>query len=181
MDFEATDETEASLIRINKVCRFISASIKIIFILFCICWIFAAGLMVCSIMNIEGFGDIGDTSVLRLVLYLVYGGIIAVVFIVLIRIFSDVAKGDTPFAMIQVKRLRIIAADLLLYAILDFVITYNSALLQLDGFSSGYVSTNGNAIVAVNFVPLIAAAVVFAFSFVFKYGVLLQELSDETL
>ncbi len=39
----------------------------------------------------------------------------------------------------------------------------------------------GNAIVAFNFAPLVAAAVVFAFSFVFKYGVLLQEFSDETL
>lgn len=32
-----------------------------------------------------------------------------------------------------------------------------------------------------NLFPIVAAAVVFAFSFVFKYGVLLQEFSDDTL
>ena len=44
-----------------------------------------------------------------------------------------------------------------------------------------YIVDSENAIIPINFAPFIAAAVVFAFSFVFKYGVLLQEFSDETL
>ena len=82
--------------------------------------------------------------------------------------------------MSQVKRLRIIAVLLLLYAVLDMVATNAMAVMQIDVINSGYISTN-SAIVTVNFTPFIAAAVVYAFSFVFKYGVLLQEFSDETL
>ena len=70
---------------------------------------------------------------------------------------------------------------LLLYAAVDFLITANTSFLQLDGLNSGYASTNDNTIIPINLVPLIASAVIFAFSFVFEYGVLLQEFSGETL
>ena len=83
--------------------------------------------------------------------------------------------------MAQVKRLQIIALLLLAYAVLDFVTAYNSASLQLQAINSGFISTNDSAILTLNFSPLIASAAVYAFSFVFKYGVLLQEFSDDVI
>lgn len=53
--------------------------------------------------------------------------------------------------------------------------------MQANGVNAGYISTNSDTIVSIYFAPFIIAAVVFAFSFVFKYGVLLQKFSDETL
>lgn len=79
--------------------------------------------------------------------------------------------------MLQVKRLRLIAISLLAYGVLEFVMTCSAAFMNQGwaGSSAGSVSPT------LNFFPLVAAAVVFAFSFVFKYGILLQKLSDETL
>ena len=74
-----------------------------------------------------------------------------------------------------------ISCLLLLYAVLDSAITLNTAAMQLETFNSGYISTNESTVLTLNFAPFVAAAVVYAFSFVFKYGVLLQEFSDETL
>lgn len=75
----------------------------------------------------------------------------------------------------------IIAGLLLLYSIVDFGVTLNTISFQSGSLSSGYVSTNSNVIIPINLAPIFGAAVTFAFSFVFKYGILLQEFTDETL
>ena len=80
-----------------------------------------------------------------------------------------------------VKRLRLIAGLLAIYAIVDVVISGHIGLVQYAGLNSGYVSTGGNEIIPINLAPIIGASVAFAFSFVFQYGVLLQELSDDTI
>ncbi|MEG0016407.1 MAG: hypothetical protein RR747_07480, partial [Gordonibacter sp.] len=90
-------------------------------------------------------------------------------------------KGESPFVMAQVKRLRIVAGLLLVYAVIDSAVSFNTTLIQYGAMNYGYVSTNDSAIIAINFTPFAAAAVIFAFSFVFKYGVLLQEFSDDTV
>ncbi|MEG2025961.1 MAG: hypothetical protein RRZ85_10490 [Gordonibacter sp.] len=174
-------ETRNSLVKINKVCKFISIAIKIIFVLISVYWIFAASLMFLTFFDPSVADEVGGASAIKLVIYLAYGAIVVMMFVSLNGIFSDVAKGNSPFAMIQVKRLRSISAALLLYAIFDIVIAYNSAIMQFGGFNTGYITASGNAIVPINLATFIAAAVVFAFSFVFKYGVLLQEFSDDTI
>ena len=68
-----------------------------------------------------------------------------------------------------------------MYAVIDFAVTANAAIFKYDELVSGYVSTTGNEIIPINLAPIFGAGVMFAFSFVFKYGVLLQEFSDETL
>ena len=64
-------------------------------------------------------------------------------------------------------------------AINELLETQNS-LTKVNKICQG-VNLGDSSLFAIDFAPLIAAAVLFAFSFVFKYGVLLQELSDETL
>lgn len=173
--------TIKSLARTNKVCRIISVILKVIFAVVCAFWIFSSGLMIYSLICPSSFSVADNVNQLKTVLFIVYGVIFAVMFIVFIRMFSSVAGGNSPFSLVQVKRLRIIAGMLLLYAAVDFLITANTSFFQLDGLNSGYASTNDNTIIPINLVPLIASAVIFAFSFVFEYGVLLQEFSDETL
>ena len=79
--------------------------------------------------------------------------------------------------MVQVRRLRLVAGSLLLYGVLEFVMTIAVSSAQ-QGFAN--MTLNGE-VATINLFPLVAAAVVFAFFFVFKYGVLLQELSDDTI
>ena len=170
-------EAEQSLKNIRKVCSFINIALKVVFGLFCLYWLVVIGSTTYAYVI-----DATEKPNLSLsFLYFAHGLVIATLLIIFIGIFSDAVKGRSPFAMIQVRRLRIIAGLLIVYAVIDFVVTSNAAIFQYDNLVSGYVSTTGNEIIPINLAPIFGAAVVFAFSFVFKYGVLLQEFSDETL
>ena len=173
---EDKEKEESSLCRIRKVCRYISIFVKIAFAVFCICWLVAAGFMVFSISGLfsEGVGA-------KVIMHLLRGTVIAVLFIMLIGVFSDAANGRSPFTLEQVKRLRIMALSLLVYAVFEVAFSASSVMMQLGSINSGYFSTNGSGIITIDFAPFIAAAVVYAFSFVFKYGVLLQEFSDDVI
>ena len=177
---EEEKQAEDSMQRIVRACKVLSTIIKIIFAVLCVYWVFTTCFMVYTVFT-DPTGSSGGLDFLRIVLHLAYIAVIVALFVVINGMFTDVAKGQTPFAMFQVKRLRIISVLLVAYCVLDIAITSNNALLQYSGLNTGFVSTNENVIIPVNFSPLIAAAIVFAFSFVFKYGVLLQEFSDETL
>lgn len=172
-------EANSPLKHIRKICQAISIGLRAIFILICIYWVVVVVSMLAALLQ-PGSVD-GDASALSVLLYIAYGIIIAILFVIFIRIFSSTSKGESPFSMKQVKRLRMISCLLLLYAVLDSAITLNTAAMQLETFNSGYISTNESTVLTLNFAPFVAAAVVYAFSFVFKYGVLLQEFSDETL
>lgn len=174
-------KTKEMLVKTKRVCKYINAGIKIVFIVFCISWIAVLCLMVGSILEPAIKANEASLNWQGPTLFAVSGVVIASIFVVVLKIFSEVPKGSSPFAMAQVKRLQIIALLLLAYAVLDFVTAYNSASLQLQAINSGFISTNDSAILTLNFSPLIASAAVYAFSFVFKYGVLLQEFSDDVI
>ena len=178
---ESIVETAESLEKIKRVCGLLRNVLKVLFAIFCLGWIFSVCVTIYSFFAPGMFGILDNVSISSVILCLVYGIIAATMFKVFIGMFSDAAKGDSPFTLEQVKRLRIIAVMLVLYAVFEFLISASTPFMQVDQWNSGYAATGDNAIIAINFAPFIAAAVVFAFSFVFKYGVLLQEFSDETL
>ena len=167
----------------GKICKGISVFIKVVFGMLCIFWIYTVICMAYPAFGGNQLLEAGVSNNFALVLHLGRGVVIAVIFAVLINMFSDSGKGKTPFRMLQVKRLRSIAGLLVVYTVIDFAFSYNSVLIQLGEFSAGYISISdsSNVIMPLNFAPTVAAAVVFAFSFVFKYGVLLQEFSDDTI
>lgn len=175
--------TNASLNQVIRVCRGLCLSIKIIFVVICVFWFIAAGSMVWSLANEGILGSGSNSNVFSLILHIARGAIVVVLYLILVHIFEDTIHGKSPFTMKQVGRLKSAALALVVYAVLGMILGYCSALLQMNGFSSGYIPSEGseNVIMTIDFSPLIAAAAVFAFSYVFKYGVLLQELSDETL
>lgn len=128
--------------------------------------------MVASLLGFNVVKVSQAITVESFILYVLGGIAMVIVFAMLIRIFSDASEGRSPFTMAQVKRLQVVAAALAGYAIVEFMITLSSPVVA------------GKAEVSMptlNLFPIVAAAVVFAFSFVFKYGVLLQEFSDDTL
>lgn len=170
-------EAENSLSNIKKAFRIVNMTLKVIFVLFCLYWLIVIGSTVYAYVI-----DATDKpDFLPMCLYFSHGVVIALLLLTFIGIFSDVVVGRSPFTMIQVRRLRIIAGLLLMYAVIDFAVTANAAIFKYDELVSGYVSTTGNEIIPINLALIFGAGVMFAFSFVFKYGVLLQEFSDETL
>ena len=170
-------EAEASMKKIRKVCRFIALGLRVILFVYAVYWTVALFNMVTSFVSIDG----GSQNIISVVLHLLHGLTIASLLLLFSSIFADTKRGRSPFGMSQVKRLRIIAGLLLLYSIVDFGVTLNTISFQSGSLSSGYVSTNSNVITPINLAPIFGAAVTFAFSFVFKYGILLQEFTDETL
>lgn len=174
-------ETLFVLEKTNRVCRLLNIALKAVFGIFLVFWLVAAVMMTRQIMDSGQLSEVGETSLLTVLFFICQGIAIAMMFVILIKIFSDVSKGKSPFEMIQVRRLRLIAGLLLIYGVFDFAISLNTAAAQMSGFDTGYYSSSGNTVVPLNLSPFIAAGVVFAFSFVFKYGVLLQEFSDDTL
>lgn len=174
-------KAEDSLNNIQRVCKLLRIVMSIIFVVLCIFWLISTGSMIFSFLNVGPGSHADNIGPLNIILSFAYGGIIAVMYFIFISMFSDVLRGESPFTLAQVKRLRLIAGTLVVYALLDFIGACNNALFQIHTLNSGYISTSDSAIVMINFTPLLAAAVVFAFSFIFKYGVLLQEFSDDTL
>ena len=168
------EETGRLLIKTQQICRFISFVMIVVFILLCAWWFVSSCVMSYTLLNPKLFDN--PVTMLSLDVYIVSGVAMAVVCVTLIKIFQEVSKGRSPFTRLQVNRLRLVAVALLAYAVLEFVMTCTVSLAQ-----QGWMRSSLGSVPTLNLFPIIAAAVVFAFSFVFKYGVLLQELSDETL
>lgn len=178
---EAEETEKSSLTKIRKVCSSLCFALKALFVVFCIGWLFSSGAIFYSLINPESFDAVNNSTPLSVVLCLAYGFIVAIMFLIFIAMFSDASKGESPFTMAQVRRLRLISAMLVLYVIVDSVASLGIPFTQVNSVDLGYASVTGNTIIPINFAPIIAAAVVFAFSFVFKYGVLLQEFSDDAI
>lgn len=170
---EREKEAELSLVKANRACKLICFLMKLIFSFVCVWWVVTIAIMLISLIDPDVINNVGYLSFPALIAYVFSCMVMSVVCITLIRIFSDVSKGCSPFTMIQVRRLRLMAISLVVYSVLEFGITYCSSFLQYEAI--------GSSVATINLFTIIAAAVVFAFSFVFKYGVLLQEFSDETL
>ena len=57
MQCEDKVETEHSLAKLHKVCRLIGIIVKIIFVVFCVCWLSTVLLMIYSLINPSELGE----------------------------------------------------------------------------------------------------------------------------
>lgn len=98
---------------------------------------------------------------------------------ILSNICQETSRGVPPFSMKQVRRMRVVTVVILLFAAVDLLLDPGSLLLDFNGFLlGGYVHGYAHKI---NIAALVAALVLFLLSFVFKYGVMLQSVSDDVL
>lgn len=177
MDDKTDEEEKASLQKARRACTFISAVMKIVLGGLCVWWVYTIALMCNALFNQSDLNNAANVSVLGLAIYLVHSFVVLCLCIVLVKVFSDSAKGESPFSLVQVKRLRIISALLVAYSLVELAYSFNASYMNVDGAALGY---NGS-VITLDVAPIIAAAAILAFSFVFKYGVLLQEFSDEAI
>lgn len=171
---EDVKKAEESLTKASNACKRAGILIKVVFLLLCCWWCASVVVMGLSVAN-PGYSD-NPVTPIALINFIFCGLAMVIICVTLIQIFSDASKGRSPFTLLQVRRLRLVSATLLAYAVLEFGMTLCASFMQQD--SSGF-PMHGTP--TLNLFPIVAAAVVFAFSFVFKYGVLLQEFSDDTL
>lgn len=175
-------EIRSSLKRIKNISRWISQALKVVFFVLVIFWVVFALL---SVASLNGIADVNGlpSSFYELVVFLLIGIVVISIVVIGIKVFSDVARGKSPFSMTQVKRLRAVAALLLAYMLLEVLLSPGIiSAVDIAGLDLGYVVQRPDVpSISINLGALLGAIVFWALSLIFEYGVLLQEFSDDTL
>lgn len=100
------------------------------------------------------------------------------------RIFSDVARGKSPFCKQQVRRIRTLAYLMIVKALVEALFSAGGSLLMRAGDWSVTCIDGGligdQTIFLIDAGALFMAAVIICLSVVFQYGSLLQRITDES-
>jgi len=173
-------ELQGSIKKMKKVCKVIQVGCFIALLAFILVWLLIAYFLVADIIK----GIVGLGEAVHLILF---GAFVCSFLIIALRAFSDIVKGESPFSQKQVKRLRVLGTILLICTILETAVPFLPIASvyggEVLGKSVGVVTTS-NAdppIVKLNAPMLIMSAMCYGFAIIFKYGVLLQQLSDDTV
>lgn len=175
------------LSRIAAICKVLSILCKITFLVFALWSIFALTLMCFSIVTTDFGNDLLPLALAVPSLFALYSATSCLLPLILGRMLGDISRNRTPFTLRNANRLLLLALVLLLYAIFEaltgsldsqFVLSAGNHSIEVGNFVRDYASKSGTSL---NLFPLLMSAMFFALSYVFKYGVLLQQESDETL
>lgn len=130
----------------------------------------------------EGLFSSGLKFLLEGVPLLISLAIGAVILFTVARIFRDLSKRHSPFTITQARRIAAIGLLLLTNTVIEFLISLNgSSIVTTEGIKAGFVNPYMSGSVYINMTFVIAALICFCLSYVFRYGSLLQWLSDETV
>lgn len=184
MAIDEASDTERALNRLKKTGRFLSTGFRIIFVVYCIIWIALAGLFFLVAFFPDVVPGSGSGGLQPFILCVLFGLLIAGLLRIAVLIFDDVSKGESPFSIRQVKRIRLAAILFLAYVVLEMIFpSGQSSLVQQGDFQVNYwvADRSEHTSIQINFGMLGAAIIFYCLSLVFEYGTLLQQLSDETL
>ena len=181
---EEGQRVEASLDRIRKFSKVVGAILRVSFVLVLLYWLAFTALSIVSMTFSVDFGIETTESIYVLLVLLGIGFIMAILLKIGSDVFKDVALGESPFTLVQARRFKAVSLIVLVYVLLEAPLSPGCmALLQMSGIDVGYVFVDyaSSPSISINIGALLVAAVFFSLSLVFEYGLLLQELSDETL
>lgn len=176
MQISAKD-VEQSLSRISKKSSAIGIALKAAVIL----WI-STQAIICALFLLAPYlgGTVevssGFASIENTVLYLMINAAFVMPIWMIADVCKETSQGLSPFRVIQVRRFRIASLCVLSVALLSPLISAESPSVTFGGIVGGIVSEP-----TVNVSYFGTSAVLFLLSFVFEYGVLLQNVSDDTV
>lgn len=180
---EVTDdvqETKNSLLRIRKISRIIFLVCRFLLITYIVFWVSVFGATLFSIISPES-SIVSSVSASELPVFLCTGVFVTVLLKIVSDVFGDAARGQSPFAMVQVKRLRIAACVLMLDAIFGALLSPGFlGALQMGSLDVSY-TVSRQTVIPIDLGEILASICLFGFSLIFKYGVLLQEFSDDAI
>lgn len=170
-------ELACSIHKALTACRIIKNVSLVCLVCFLILWALFFVLQLIGFLN-DGF------DLIAFVHSILFGSAVAVILISVIRIFSDAKKQVTPFTSKQSKRIVVIAIMVLILAINDVLfpmseLIYTSSFSQYIGFEIDTGDTYSPP--TLNLGMLLFSLLLMCLSVIFKYGYLLQQLSDETV
>lgn len=172
---------------VAKICRFLSFLCITAFIIVVLWGIFVFCLICYSILTGNISNDGLATALAVPIVYLLYMANASLIPLTLWKMLHDISGARTPFTLFNVKRLFHLAVILLFYSVLEalliavdaqFMVFIGENEIQVGNMFYDFTAHSGTTL---NLFPLLMSAMFFALSYVFKYGVLLQQESDETL
>jgi len=108
-----------------------------------------------------------------------------IILLVAHRMFSEIVSKQTPFTNRQVKRLRFLGRSILIYSVVDLLIGLAFYAIELANYYDFFVYHPGDVppvlISNTNAYVILAGLACYGLAVVFRYGMLLQQLSDDTL
>lgn len=178
---------ELPLQRTAKACRILSILCRTAFIILVLWSILALSIMCYTILASDLTFDVTLLSFITPIIYALYSANSCLIPLILSRMLGDISIDGKAFTIKNSRRLMLLAFLQIVYALLE------ALLLETNQWFFSYVGDNSievgkitgefmaNAGTSLNLYPLLMFAAFFALSYVFKYGVLLQQESDETL
>ncbi|MRX83540.1 hypothetical protein [Eggerthella guodeyinii] len=177
--------TKAALSRMAKASRVIAIALRAIFVATCIFVVLLLALYFYQLGTFDGEIDI--VALLTSIAYHVLTAAVScLILFVAIKVFDDIARGTSPFTEKQASRIRLIGILLVAGVVLDIPsLVIDPLMVQSSqvhlGIGPAQDSPTGNPELRVNMPLVYGAALSFFLSYVFKYGALLQRLSDDTV
>lgn len=180
--FGELDGAKASLQRLESIAKPLYIALRGIMAVFIVGWVLLFLAFFISLAT-SGIGLPGLAGhFLYAVPVMVFAFLNVYILYVIGSIFGSIRHGDTPFTM-RVSR-QIKAVSFLLLA--SFLLEAFVSAIPFDGYSLGIMRIGlarqeGGVVANLSVSTLIASVIGFVLSYVFKYGALLQQLSDDTV
>lgn len=179
MGGEEHRELEESLSGARRACKYLKNIALVCLVVLLFAWLLLITLLIVDAAA-KGFNAYNLKDMLYVALY---GAMALSLLFVAFRSFSDVVNGESPFTMKQVSRFRYAALLLIALVIIDTVLSTGfSYSFNMAGVN--YVALGNHGIdperIRINAEPLFFAVILYGVSVLFRYGVLLQRLTDET-
>lgn len=180
--FGESNEARASLLRLENIAKPLYVALRVVMVAFAIGW---------SLLFVAFFVSLATSEVglYDLVCHLLYAVPVAVsafiniyILYVIGSICDSIRHGSSPFTMHTSRQIKVVSFLLLVSFVLQAVVS----VIPFDGYSLGVMriglAKQGDGVVAdLSISTLVASAIGFVLSYVFKYGALLQRLSDDTV
>lgn len=179
MGGEEFRELESSLSGAKRVCRCLKGISFVCLAILLAAWLLLLILMIADVTT-KGL----DAHKLKGLLYVaLYGTAALLLLFVAYRSFSDVVSGESPFTMKQVARFRNSALLLLALTLVDAFLS-TGFIYGLDVEGIGFAALGNYGVehnqIRINATMPFFAIMLFGIAALFRYGVLLQRLTDET-
>ncbi len=180
--FGESNEARASLLRLENIAKPLYVALRVVMATFVIGW---------SLLFVAFFVSLVTSQVglYGLVCHLLYAVPVAVsafiniyILYVIGSICDSIRHGSSPFTMHTSRQIKVVSFLLLASFVLQAVVS----VIPFDGYSLGVMriglAKQGDGVVAdLSISTLVASVIGFVLSYVFKYGALLQQLSDDTV
>lgn len=180
--FGESNEARASLLRLENIAKPLYVALRVVMATFVIGW---------SLLFVAFFVSLVTSQVglCDLVCHLLYAVPVAVsafiniyILYVIGSICNSIRHGSSPFTMHASRQIKVVSFLLLASFVLQAVVS----VIPFDGYSLGVMriglAKQGDGVVAdLSISTLVASVIGFILSYVFKYGALLQQLSDDTV